>query len=329
MSCAAPKRLAVLTSGGDAPGMNAALRAVVRLGVASGFQVFGVRHGYHGLIQGEFKALGARDVGGIMERGGTVLGTARCAAMLGEAGQDQALRQLERHGIDRLIVIGGEGSQTGAYALARKGLTVVGVASTIDNDLLGCDITIGATTAIDVAIESVDRLRVTASSLGRVFLVEVMGRESGYIAANVGIACGAEVVVVPESPVEPEAVATEILAAYERGKSHAIAIVAEGARDDAEALATYFARHHARLGFDLRVCRLGHVQRGGAPGLVDRMLATRLGAAAVLQIDTGPTGVLMGSVAGSIVATSLIDVAGQRKKGLDPALLEMARVLAQ
>ncbi|KQW37662.1 ATP-dependent 6-phosphofructokinase [Rhizobacter sp. Root404] len=322
------KRLAVLTSGGDAPGMNAALRAVVRVGVANGFEVFGVHHGYHGLIQGTFKALGARDVGGIMERGGTVLGTARCAAMFTEDGQDQALFQLRQRDIDRLIVIGGEGSQTGAHALARKGLAVVGVASTIDNDLLGSDITIGATTAIDVALESVDRLRVTASSLGRVFLVEVMGRESGYIAANVGIACGAEVVVVPESPVDPEDVASEILAAYERGKSHAIAIVAEGARHNAEALADYFAKHHARLGFDLRVCRLGHVQRGGAPGVIDRMLATRLGAAAVAQIDAGPTGVLVGSVAGAIVATALNDVAG-RKKGLDPALLELARVLAQ
>ena len=179
-----------------------------------------------------------------------------------------------------------------------------------------------------MALESVDRLRVTASAHGRVFLVEVMGRDSGYIAATVGIASGAEVIVVPESPTEPESIATEIRAAYERGKSHAIAVVAEGARHNAEALAAYFTQHHARLGFDLRVCRLGHVQRGGAPGVADRMLATRLGAAAVAQIGTGHTGVLVGSIAGAVVATPLADVAG-RRKNLDPALLDLARVLAQ
>ena len=322
------KRLAVLTSGGDAPGMNAALRAVVRVGVANGYDVFGVRHGYSGLIAGGFVALGPRDVGGIMERGGTILGTSRCAAMLTDAGQDEAVRRLREHDIRQLIVIGGEGSQAGSHALSRKGLAVVGVASTIDNDLVGSDLTIGATTAIDVALESVDRLRVTASAHGRVFLVEVMGRDSGYIAATVGIASGAEVIVVPESPTEPESIATEIRAAYERGKSHAIAVVAEGARHNAEALAAYFTQHHARLGFDLRVCRLGHVQRGGAPGVADRMLATRLGAAAVAQIGTGHTGVLVGSIAGAVVATPLADVAG-RRKNLDPALLDLARVLAQ
>jgi 6-phosphofructokinase 1 len=322
------KRLAVLTSGGDAPGMNAALRAVVRVGVAHGYEVLGVRHGYSGLVAGEFVTLGPRDVGGIMERGGTILGTSRCTAMLTDAGQDQALRSLREQDTHQLIVIGGEGSQTGSHALSRKGLAVVGVASTIDNDLVGSEPTIGATTAIDVALESVDRLRVTASSHGRVFLVEVMGRESGYIAAMVGIASGAEVIVVPESPAEPESIATEIRAAYERGKSHAIAVVAEGARYNAEALAAYFTQHHARLGFDLRVCRLGHVQRGGAPGVADRMLATRLGAAAVARIGAGDAGVLVGSIAGAVVATPLADVAG-RKKHLDPALLDLARVLAQ
>lgn len=322
------KRLAVLTSGGDAPGMNAALRAVVRVASARGFEVFGVRHGYSGLIAGDFVALGPRDVGGIIERGGTILGTSRCPALLTDAGQDAALRQLHERDIHHLIVIGGEGSQTGANALSRKGLAVVGVASTIDNDLVGSEITIGATTAIDVAIESVDRLRVTAASHGRVFLVEVMGRDSGYIAAHVGIASGAEVIVVPESPSEPESVAMDIRAAYERGKSHAIAVVAEGAQHNAEALAAYFGQHQARLGFDLRVCRLGHVQRGGAPGVGDRMLATRLGAAAVAQLDAGPAGVLVGSVAGEIVATPLAEVAG-RKRRLAPDVLDLARLLAQ
>lgn len=322
------KRLAVLTSGGDAPGMNAAIRAIVRVGVARGFEVFGVRHGYTGLIAGDFVALGPRDVGGIMERGGTILGTTRCVDLKTDAGQAQALDRLRKRDIEQLVVIGGDGSQAGACALSRRGLSVVGVASTIDNDLVGSDVTIGATTAIDVALESVDRLRVTASSHGRVFLVEVMGRKCGYLAANVGIASGAEIIVVPESPSDPESIATDLNAAYERGKSHAIVVVAEGAQHNAEALAEYFGHHKARLGFDLRICRLGHVQRGGAPGVADRMLATRLGAAAIAQIDAGRTGVLVGIIGGQVVATPLSEVVG-RRKGLDPALLQLARVLAQ
>lgn len=322
------KRLAVLTSGGDAPGMNAAIRAVVRMGVARGFEVFGVRHGYTGLIGGDFVPLGPRSVGGIMERGGTILGTTRCAELKTAAGQARAIEQLLAHEIEHLVVIGGEGSQAGSHALASRGLRVVGVASTIDNDLVGSDITIGATTAIDVALESVDRLRVTASSHQRVFLVEVMGRDCGYLAASVGIASGAEVIVVPEVTSEPEAVATEIRAAYERGKSHAIAVVAEGAKYNAEALADYFGQHHARLGFDLRFCKLGHVQRGGAPGVADRLLATRLGAEAVAQIDAGHAGVLVGSIDGRIAATPLAEVV-DRKKPLDLSLLTLARALAK
>jgi 6-phosphofructokinase 1 len=322
------KRLAVLTSGGDAPGMNAAIRAVVRAGAARGFEVCGVRHGYTGLIAGELAVLGPRDVGGIMERGGTILGTTRCVELRTEAGLDKARHQLQAHDIGALVVIGGDGSQAGSHALSRKGVSVVGIASTIDNDLAGSDVTIGATTAIDVALESIDRLRVTASSHGRVFLVEVMGRHCGYLATVVGIASGAEVIVVPEAPTEPEEVAAQIRSAYERGKSHAIAVVAEGARHNAEALAQYFKLHEARLGFDLRVCRLGHVQRGGAPGVVDRMLATRLGAAAVEQLAAHQAGVLLGSIDGKIAATPLAEVV-QRRKALDMGLIELAHVLAQ
>ena len=322
------KRLAVLTSGGDAPGMNAAIRAVVRMGVARGFEVFGVRHGYTGLIAGEFVPLGPRDVGGIMHLGGTILGTTRCAELKTAAGLDTALRQLRGRDIAGLVVIGGNGSQAGAHALSRKGLPVVGVASTIDNDLVGSDTTIGAATAIDVALESVDRLRVTASSHRRGFLVEVMGRDCGYLASMVGIAGGAEAIVIPELELEPEALAVDIREAYQRGKSHFIVVVAEGAKHNADALAQYFKAHEARLGFDLRVCKLGHVQRGGAPGVVDRMLATRLGAAAVEQLAAGRDGMLLGVIDGKVTGTPLGDVV-DRLKPLDMSLLELARTLAQ
>lgn len=322
------KRLAVLTSGGDAPGMNAAIRAVVRLGAARGFEVFGVRHGYTGLIAGEFMQLGPRDVGGIKERAGTMLGTTRCTELKGVDGQERALQQLRSAGIEQLVVIDGNGSQAGALALSRRGLRVVGVASTIDNDLAGSDLTIGTTTAIDIALESIDRLRVTAASHRRVFLVEVMGRDCGYLATMAGMAGGAEVIVTPEVPSTPEQIAADIHAAYERGKSHAIAIVAEGASCDADDLAQYFDEHHARLGFDLRVCKLGHVQRGGAPGMTDRMLATRLGARAVEELDAGRHGVLVGLLGGQVACTPLSDVV-RRKDSPDKSLLELAHILAQ
>jgi 6-phosphofructokinase 1 len=322
------KGLAVLTSGGDAPGMNAAIRAVVRTAVAEGLDVYGVRHGYTGLIGGNFIRLGRRDVGGILQQGGTILGTTRCSELVTEKGQEEAMNQMKTRALQHLVVIGGNGSQAGAYALSQRGLSVVGVASTIDNDLPGSDITIGAATAIDVALESIDRLRTTASSLHRGFLVEVMGRNCGYLAAMAGIAGGAEAIVVPEAPSDPEAVAMELRAAYARGKSHAIVVVAEGANYDAAALAKYFAKHRARLGFELRVCKLGHVQRGGSPGVADRMLATRLGAAATDALQAGEHGVLVGVVDGRLVRTPLRDVVG-RTKPLDTSLLELARVLAQ
>lgn len=322
------KRLAVLTSGGDAPGMNAAIRSVTRSGLASGYEVYGVRGGYTGLIAGELVPFGPREVGGILSLGGTILGTTRCAELRTDAGQDKALRALSRQDIGSLVVIGGNGSQCGAYALSQKGLAVVGVASTIDNDLLGSDITIGATTAIDVALESVDRLRVTASSHQRGFLVEVMGRDCGYLAAMVGIAGGAEFICVPEAPSEPEAVASDIHAAYQRGKAHALVVVAEGAAYNADALSQYFKAHESRLGFEMRVCKLGHVQRGGAPGVTDRMLATRLGAAAVEHLERGAHGVVVGLIGNTVQATPLAEVVN-RTKPLDMGLLDLARMLAR
>lgn len=322
------KRVAVLTSGGDAPGMNAAVRAIVRTGVARGFEVYGVRAGYTGLVAGDFVRLGPRDVGGIIGRAGTFLGTTRCEEMRTDSGQSAAIRQLQSHDIYTLVVIGGNGSQSGALALSQRGARIIGVASTIDNDLPGFDITIGATTALEIALEAIDRLRVTASSHKRAFLLEVMGRDSGYLALLAGITGGAEAIVVPEVPVGPESIANEILAAYERGKSHAIVVVAEGAAYNAEKLAQYFSEHSQRLGFELRVTKLGHTQRGGTPGVFDRMIATQLGAAAVKHLEAGRSGILLGILNGGVAHTELSTVI-KGKKPLDMRLLELAHVLAR
>jgi 6-phosphofructokinase 1 len=321
-------RMAILTSGGDAPGMNAAIRAAVRSGVALGIEMYGIRHGYTGLIGGDFMPLGARDVGGIIELGGTMLGTSRCPAFLTEAGQETAVRQLMQRDVAGLVVVGGNGSQAGAYALAQRGMPVVGIASTIDNDLAGSDITLGATTALGVALEAIDRLRVTASAHGRVFLVEVMGRTCGYLALMAGIAGGAEAILIPESEESPEHVAAAIQDAYQRGKSHAIVVVAEGARYDADALARHFTEHAERLRFELRVTKLGHVQRGGAPCAFDRLTASLLGAAAIERLEAKERGILLGLVGGELTATALGDVTRCRKS-LAPQWLKLAHMLAR
>jgi len=322
------KRIAIVTSGGDAPGINAAVRAVVRTAIDKGWQPYGVRHGYSGLANDDFLPLGLRDVGGIIQRGGTMLGCKRYPEFKVDDEQLRAIRFLRARAIDALVVIGGDGSQTGAFSLSQKGFPVVGVASTIDNDLYGSEITIGVDTALNVALEAIDRIKVTASSHERAFLVEVMGRNCGYLALISGIAGGAECIVLPETPTVPESVACELRAAYERGKAHAIVVVAEGACYNAEALTRYFAEHRERLGFELRVVKLGHVQRGGTPGVFDQLLATRMGAAATECIARDEFGILMGLAKGEIVSTPLAQVVG-KKKTLDPHLLNLARVLAQ
>ncbi len=322
------KRIAVLTSGGDAAGMNAAIRAVVRCGIDRGWSVLGVRRGYAGLVAGDLVEMGRRDVGGIIHLGGTILRSARCPEFAEEPVRRRALDALARHGVEALVVIGGNGTQRGSWALERMGLPVVGIASTIDNDLAGADITLGVDTALSVALEAIDRLKVTASSHQRAFLVEVMGRDCGYLALMAGLAGGAEVIVIPEVETTPEEVAATLRAAYERGKAHAIAVVAEGARWEAERLGTWFREHKEQLGFGLRVTTLGHVQRGGAPGPFDRILGTRLGAAAVDELAAGRHGVLVSWLGGRVATTPLADVAGRTKR-IDTTLLELARVLAQ
>jgi 6-phosphofructokinase 1 len=322
------KRIAVVTSGGDAPGMNAAIRSVVRTALDKRWEVFGIRHGYAGLMADNFVPLGARDVGGIIQRGGTILGSARCPEFQTEPGQMTALQMLQKHNIEGLVVIGGNGSQTGAFALSQKHFPVIGIASTIDNDLYGADISIGVDTALNIALEAIDRLKVTASSHQRAFLVEVMGRECGYLALIGGIAGGAEAIVIPERETDPEVLAAELRACYDRGKPHAIVVVAEGAHYNAERLARYFQKHRERLGFELRVTKLGHVQRGGSPGVFDRLLATQLGAAATEHLARGEHGLLVGLNKGAIAATPLTEVV-TCKKSLDLYLLELERILAK
>lgn len=322
------RKVAVLTSGGDAPGMNAAIRAVVRVAIGKGWEAYGVRHGYAGLITGEIEPFGARDVGGIIERGGTVLGSARSTEFKTPQGQKKALRGLNELGIDGLFVIGGNGSQTGANALHMQGYPVVGIASTIDNDLYGSDMTIGVDTALNIAVEAIDRLKVTASSHTRAFLVEVMGRNSGFIAMMAGIAGGAEAIVIPEVETPPQELADQLLGAYQRGKAHGIVVVAEGAKHDADALMAYFSEHHEEIGFELRVTKLGHVQRGGIPTVADRILGTRLAAHAVEAMDQGQSGVLVGMLKGETATTPLSEIAG-RQKPLDPKLFELSKVLAR
>jgi 6-phosphofructokinase 1 len=320
------KRIAVLTSGGDAPGMNAAIRAVVRTGVAKGWDVFGVKGGYEGLINGRFIPLGTRDVGGIMQRGGTMLGSARSEEFKTDKGQLHGIRSLNEAQIEGVVVIGGNGSQTGSLMLHRHGFPVVGVASTIDNDLYGCDVTIGVDTALNIALEAIDRLKTTASSHQRAFLIEVMGRNCGYLALMAAIAGGAESVVLPEIDVDPEHIAEVLTSAYEKGKEHAIIVVAEGAKYNANALDAYFTEHRDRLGFDLRVTILGHTQRGGIPSAYDRILGSRLGAAAVDQMEKGNYGVLVGEIKDEIATTPLEEVVSHPKE-LDHSLIDLAKVL--
>lgn len=322
------ERIAVLTSGGDAPGMNAAVRAVVRTGIDKGWKTFGVRHGYAGLLEDHFVQLGPRDVSNIIQRGGTFLGSRRCEEFKTKEAQLRAIRLLRQREIDALVVIGGDGSQAGSFALSRKGFPVVGVASTIDNDLCGSEITIGVDTALNVALEAIDRLKVTAASHERAFLVEVMGRHCGYLALMSGIAGGAECIVLPEVDTDPQILACELRAAYERGKTHAIVVVAEGARYNAEELTRYFKEHHDRTGFELRVTKLGHIQRGGTPGAFDRLLATRFGAAAVDHLAKGKHGDLIGLIKDEVTATPLCKVAG-KKKAPDLRLFRLAQILAK
>ena len=322
------KSIAVLTSGGDAAGMNAAIRAVTRGALDQGVVVYGVRQGWQGLIGDQIDVLNARDVGNIIQTGGTFLGSARSKEFREESGRSKALRNLSRRGIEGLVVIGGNGSQTGSSLLSQLGFPVVGIASTIDNDLYGTDVTIGCDTAINVTLEAIDRLRTTGSSHTRAFLVETMGRDCGYLAMMAGLAGGAEVISTPEFEVPAEAIAERLRAAYERGKTHAIVVIAEGVKENAAHILSYFEKDKRLVGFELRTTVLGHVVRGAPPTAFDRLLATRLGVAAVQSLNEGVFGVLIGEQRGEITRTPLAEIAGKTKP-ISTNLIELARILAK
>jgi 6-phosphofructokinase 1 len=318
--------LAVLTSGGDAPGMNAAVRAVVRTALGLGMRAHGVRRAYEGLVRGDITELGARDVGGIIQRGGTILQTARFPDFARPEVQQEALRQFKARGIGALVAIGGDGTMRGALALHRLGFPVMGIPASIDNDVYGTDMSIGVDTALNTIIEAIDKLRDTASSHQRAFIVETMGRNCGHLALMSGIISGAEMTLIPEQDVPPEEVAAVVREAYARGKTHAIVVVSEGAKYPAIALKEKL--NGMKLDVDLRVTVLGHVQRGGSPSAWDRLLAARLGVNAVERLAKGESGVMVGLQAQEVLTVPM-EEAGTRQRLPDMEYYRMARMLAK
>ena len=319
-------RIGVLTSGGDNPGLNPCIRAVVRMGLHRGVEVMGIHRGYAGLIGGEIKAMDARSVGGILARGGTILGTARAPEFREPQGRRKALRMLNRFDIDGLVVIGGNGSLTGAMELHRLDFPTVGIPSTIDNDINGTDISIGVDTALNTILDAIDKIKDTASSHNRAFLIETMGRNSGYLALASGLAGGAELVLCPEIETTLEEVARTVECAYVRGKAHAIIVVAEGWKPGTDEIARQLAERKEELGFSVRVTRLGHVQRGGSPSAFDRILATRLGAEAVKQLLDGNSGHMIGWLHSDFHLTPLEEAVAYQKE-LDPDLYELSAIM--
>ncbi len=320
------KRMGVLSSGGDASGINPCIRAAVRTAIVKGVEVVGIQEGFDGLIRGEMSELRARDVGGILQRGGTFLRTARCPEFKTKKGQREAIRELNESAIDGLIVIGGDGSMNGAHAFAAYDFPVVGAPASIDNDIYGTEMSIGVDTALNTIMEAVDKLRDTASSHQRVFLVETMGRGCGYLALQVGIVCGAEMIIVPEVETTVDEVAEVLENAYARGKNSAIVVVAEGAKLKCYDIAAELETRD--IGFEPRVTILGHVPRGGSPTAFDRMLASRLGVRAVELLLEGKTDVMVGLQDGAIVGTPLEEVIS-RKQSPNPRYFEIARMISR
>jgi len=298
------KKVGVLTSGGDAPGMNAAIRAVVRVGIHHGFEVFGIRRGYQGMIEGDIVSLASSDVSGIIQKGGTIIQTARCKEFMTYEGRKKACDQLVAFGINAVIVIGGDGSFTGAGIMSKEfNIPFIGIPGTIDNDLFGTDYTIGYDTAVNTVVEAVDKIRDTASSHGRIFFVEVMGKEAGFVALQSGIACGAEGILVPEEKGQLEKLRTYLTIRAKHKKS-SIILVAEG-DEDGGAIAIAGKLKVEFPEFDIRTTILGHIQRGGSPSAFDRVTATRMGAAAIEALLDDQKSIMIGLVNNDIVYVPL------------------------
>jgi len=322
------KRIAVLTSGGDAAGMNACIRSVVRCGIYNKLEVYGVIKGYRGLIDGNIEKLELRSVSNILTRGGTILKTSRCKEFKTDAGRKKAIAKLNKNKIDGLIVIGGNGSFKGACALTdewKKGC-VIGVPGTIDNDINGTDFTIGADTAVNTALDAIDKIRDTVHSMERIFVVEVMGREEGFIAIRVGLAGGAEDTLVPASEYNIDDMCDDIREGRKKGKVSWIIVVAEGIASSQEVSDLIYEN----TGFEVRHITLGHIQRGGSPTAFDRILASRMGAAAVEALMRNETGKIVGVESDKIIFTDFKTACQHSKKkiDLDGELYKLTKVLA-
>src|ERR671933_2001423 len=319
-------KIAVLTAGGVAPGMNAAVRAVAQAAFSRGWEVVGAENAYDGLLEGRLQPIDRGRLGGLMHRGGTVLGTGRSKEVREPEGRERALRKLEEAGVEGLVVIGGGGSLASAQAMGEAGIKAVGVPATIDNDVPGTELAIGVDTAIDTAVEAIDRIRGTAISHNRAHIVEVMGSDSGYLALMSTIAGGAEAALVPEFETEPEDLVRLLEEAYELGKSHFIIVAAEGAGLSAEELQEYI--NGAEGTYEADLTAVGHIQSGGDPTSTDRILAARLGAAAVEALADGEPGTMVGIKGEEVKRIRLAEVVG-KERPLDPELYELAKILAE
>lgn len=317
------KRIGVLTSGGDAPGMNAAVRAVVRKAIYHEMEVFGIYQGYLGLMNGQIQQLDRGSVGDIIHHGGTILRSARCLEFKTLEGQQQGIKQLEKYGIEGLVVIGGDGSYRGAKALTEHGFPCVGVPGTIDNDIPGTEFTIGFDTALNTVIDAIDKIRDTASSHERTFVVEVMGRHAGDLALWSGLAGGAETILIPEASYDINNIVEKLKRGQERGKKHSIIVVAEGVTDGRE-LGKIIEK---MTNFDTRVSVLGHMQRGGAPSAADRVLASRLGAYAVELLMEHKGGRAVGIERNEIVDYDIIEALAKPHK-IDQRMYELSQELS-
>ncbi len=317
-------RIGLLTSGGDSPGMNACIRAVVHEAENQGVEIIAFKRGFAGLLDNDCFTMTSRHVSGIIQRGGTVLLTARCDDFKYEEGQKEGINNLIKNGCDGLIVIGGDGSFKGAQAISGRGVDVIGIPGTIDNDIYGTDMALGTDTSLNTIIEVVDKIKDTASSHERTFIIETMGRGSGYLALMSGIATGSEAVLIPEVKYDLEKIAERIKKRYADGKVSNIIIVAEGT-----ATAYHVGRQLSKIaGIVSKITVLGHLQRGGSPSGFDRVLGSRLGSAAVLRLLQGESGCMVGLIKGHVEATSFDDVF-RNKKELGPNLIKLAEVLGR